>query len=300
MDNNTYAQSSSYIIAQSPCCRKFPYIINVKQFDIPKFGIPTQGSIAYSYPNAGSEVVYTFPAPTVSTRSYPITQLVFCSYNYWVKIPGLGNNHETGYVKCSALGFDYESYVDPAQQTHNPQIGTNTDVIFNMWYFPNNKYKGVNYATPLYYQYYNGNQNSKKCTLFASISGLYMYIGKDLDPTTYMNEMTKRYWNEGGITDWLATMNTTADKDDIRKLAKKNLDKKKPMLVGASDGSTDHMVLVVGYEKSGSDLADYLVLDSVLEEFSTLEDFFDRFPKFAKTWKYLTGGYVYGEYNEYN
>lgn len=72
-----------------------------------------------------------------------------------------------------------------------------------------------------------------------------------------------------------------------------------PILVGAGKGKIDHMVLVVGYKNCGINLSDYLVLDSMLEKFTTLEDFFKRFPDFTTTWRYLTGGYVYGEYTKY-
>lgn len=150
-----------------------------------------------------------------------------------MKIPNLGSNANiTGYVKCSDISFDYEKYVDPDQQTPNTQIGTNTEVIFNMWYFPNSKYKGVNYATPLYYQFFNGDENSYKCTLLSSISGLYKYKGIYLDPTAYLKEMTAQYWASGGVHTWPATMNTIKiqngqDKqylqDEIRKIAKKIL-----------------------------------------------------------------------------
>lgn len=172
MDNNAYSQ---------PRCKPCPYIVNVKEFRMAILCLPLEGTVAYRLPYGESNAVYTFPAP-FSTDRYPITQLVFCDYDYWVVIPNLGNNFATGYVRCSDLGFDYEKYVDPDQQTPNSQIGTNTDVIFNMWYFPNNKYKGVNYATPLYYQFYNGGTDSRKCTLLSSISGLYKYKGIYLDP----------------------------------------------------------------------------------------------------------------------
>ena len=135
MDNNTYAYPTDIVI---------PYIISVKQFNMAQYCLPKQHTIAYTKPSTKSRSVYTFSAPVVSTDRYPVTELVFCDYDYWVKIPNLGDNLRTGYVKCSAAGFDYDKYVDnPYQQTPNPQIGTNTDVIFNMWYFPNNIYKGV-------------------------------------------------------------------------------------------------------------------------------------------------------------
>lgn len=185
-----------------------------------------------------------------------------------------------------------------------------------MWYFPNSKYKGVDYATPLYYQYYyiNGNRkNSGKCTLLSSISGLYKYKGIYLDPTAYLKEMTARYWMAGvGVHTWPATMNTIKIQDEkdeqekqdkqneIRKIAKKNLSKQMPILVGAGKGDTPHMVLVVGYKNCGINLSDYLVLDSVLKKFTTLEDFFKRFPDPSPNWgEYLKGGYVYGEYDKY-
>lgn len=292
MDNDAYAQSFNL---------QFPYIIIVKKFSSAILCVPTQDTVAYSHPDTRSNIVYTFSAPVVSTDRYPITELVFCSYDYWVKFPYLGDDLKTGYVKCSDLGFDYEKYVDPSEQTPNPQIGSNKDVIFNMWYFPNGKYKGVNYAVPLYYQYYlengNPNTNSKKCTLLSSISGLYKYKGTDYDPTVYLNEMTARYWTDkDGLTLWLAAMKTTATQDDIRRIAKRNLNNQNPILVGAGKGAIDHMVLVVGYKNCGNSLSDYIVLDSIQKNFSTLKDFFDRFPNFPTTWKYLTGGYVYGEY----
>ncbi|MBD5082277.1 MAG: hypothetical protein HDT44_11025 [Ruminococcaceae bacterium] len=298
MDNNAYAQSC--------CCIKIPYVINVKKFQTALLCLPKQGSVAYLKPSTKSKPLHTFSAPETITDRYPITQLVFCDYDYWVKIPELVD-FKAGYVKCSDAGINYEKYVVPKAQTPNPQIGTNTDAIFNMWYFPNSTYKGVNYATPLYYQYYGDNKNTYKCTLLSSISGLYRKKGIYNNPMEYLYEMTKRYWTSDGVSDWLATMNVIAiqnnnneimkkAQDEIRKKAKENLDNQKPMLVGASDGDTPHMVLVVGYQNSGYDLNDYIVLDSSKTEFSDLQAFFDQFHYASIKWEYLNGGYVYGEY----
>ena len=287
--------------------KKIPYVINVKQFQAALLCLPKQGSVLYLKPSTKSAPLHTFLAPETFKDRYPVSQLVFCDYDYWVKILDL-EDFRGGYVKCSDAGINYEIYVKPSEQIPNPQIGTNTDAIFNMWYFPNKIYKGVNYATPLYYQYYGDHKNTYKCTLLSSISGLYRTKGLYNSPTEYLDEMTKRYWINGvGVNDWLATMNVIAiqnnnndirikAQDEIRKKAKENLNKQKPMLVGASDGSTPHMVLVVGYQNSGDDLKDYIVLDSSKIEFSDLQAFFDQFHYASIMWGDLNGGYVYGEY----
>lgn len=294
MENKTYDEESR---------ASLPYIIVVKQFTGDARAVPSEGTKAYEYPSSGSKVVYTFPEPTSNTY-YRMSSLVFCSGDYWVKIPNLFNeNNEivTGYVKCNDISFNYTSYADPDKQTPNSAIGTNKNVIFNMWYFPTSKYKGVNYATPLYYQYYysGGNRvNSLKCTLFASISGLYRTQGINDNPTTYMNNMTNKYWsNSNGLIVWLTTMGRTTSKTTIRQKAKTNLDAHKPFIVGAKNTSgTSHMVLVVGYKNAGNSLSDYLVLDSCEKNFSTLENFFNSFPNYPG-WESIGGtGYVYGEY----
>ncbi len=291
MEVNTYRDTYS---------TNSPYIILVKQFDQANYCVPPANTKAYSYPKAGSSVVYTFPQPTSSTR-YNIISLVFCSGNYWVKIPNLGTGLKDGYVKCGDINFDYTKYAAPDKQTSNKEIGENTDVIFNMWYFPVKNIKGVDYATPLYYQYYYdsyGNRiNSLKCTLLSSISGDYKYVGINYDPTMYLDKMTNEYWSSDGLTSWIATMARTTSQDTIRQKAKSNLDAHKPFLVGAQNKyGTDHLVLVVGYKNNGACLADYIVLDSCETEFSTLANFFSSFPKYAG-WTSISGkGYVYGEY----
>ena len=277
-----------------------PYIILVKQFTGAYYSVPPAGTKAYSYPKSGSSVVYTFPQPTSTTR-YTINSVVFCSGNYWVKYTNLGDNFEDGYVKCSDINFDYTTYADPDNQTPNSQIGSNTSVIFNMWYFPIGSISGVNSPIPLYYQYYYSGStqiNSEKCTLLASISGKYKYSGTNYDPTTYLNDMTNSYWtDDDGLLVWIATMSRTTSQDTIREKAKTNLDNNKPFLVGAKNTSgTSHLVVVVGYKNSGQNLSDYIVLDSCLANFSTLDDFFASYPNYA-SWSSIGGtGYVYGEY----
>lgn len=291
MENNIY---SSEIRASSP------YIIVVKQFTGPNYCVPPAGTKAYSYPKSGSSEVYTFPQPTADIK-YVINQLVYCDGKYWVKIPNLGINFADGYVKCDDIGYNYTNYANPDNQTKNSVIGTNKEVIFNMWYLPTSIYKGVNCATPLYYQWYyvNGKPvNSQKCTLFASISGLYGAQGLTEDPTTYMNSMTKKYWSDSdGINQWLAAMNKTTSKSTIRQKAKTNLDAHKPMIIGAATtGGTGHMVLVTGYKNYGNNLSDYLILDSCEEKFSTLEKFFNSYPAYNDDWAIDGKGYVYGEF----
>lgn len=293
MDNNIYNAESRATL---------PYIIVVKQFTGGVRTVPPANTYAYGYPTPGSRRVYTFPQPTASTY-YNVNSLVYCSGIYWVVIPNLivnSNEVVTGYVKCNDIGFNYTSYANPDNQTPNSAIGTNKEVIFNMWYLPTSVYKGVNCATPLYYQYYyiNGKrENSGKCTLFASISGLYGAQGLTENPTTYMNSMTDKYWSNG-ITVWLAKMDRTTSQSTIRQKAKTNLDAHKPMIIGATNttGNSKHMVLVAGYKNSGNNLSDYLVLDSCERNFSTLEKFFNSYPAYNDNWAIDGKGYVYGEF----
>ncbi|MDE7281451.1 MAG: hypothetical protein K2N36_06905, partial [Ruminiclostridium sp.] len=63
----------------------------------------------------------------------------------------MGSNKVSGYVNCFEIAFNVTEYAAPDKQTPNPQIGSNTNVIFNMWYFPVSSYIGVKYAIPLYY-----------------------------------------------------------------------------------------------------------------------------------------------------
>lgn len=277
------------------------YIIPVKKFGQTTVKAPLQGTKAYTYPWIGSTVSYTFPAP--SSTKYSVDSLVFCGGDYWAHFINLGSAKKSGYVNCFEIGFNYTQYADPSMQTPNSNIGTNTSVIFNMWYFPTNSYIGVKYAIPLYYQFYyiNGTKkNSLKCTLLSSISGYYLYEGKYYDPTTYLNDMTKKYWGSSGINMWIANMARTASKDSILKKAKSNLNSNKPFLVGAqNDAGTPHMVLVTGYKNSGANFSDYIVLDSIKENFSNLEAFFASFPNppGPGKWDSIGGtGYVYGEY----
>lgn len=284
----------------------FHYIIVVKQFTGGIKTVPPAGTKAYSYPNPESRVVWTFSAPTASTTYY-ISSLVYCYEDYWVKIPDIKtlNKVETGYVKCSDIGFNYTSYANPDNQTPNSAIGTNKEVIFNMWYLPTANYIGVNAAIPLYYQYtyaYPGadHDNSNKCTLFSNISGLYGFQKLSDDPTTYMNTMTSKYWsNTEGLTLWLAKMARTTSKDTIMQKARNNLGIGKPFIVGAGKtGEPSHMVLVTGFKNFGSFLSDYLVLDSCEEKFSNLGKFFNSYPNYATYWRdsILGEGYVYGEF----
>ena len=134
------------------------------------------------------------------------------------------------------------------------------------------------------------------CTLLASISGDYMYDGKNFDPTTYLNNMTNTYWGPDGLTSWIANMSLVGSQSAIRTKAKSNLNAHKPFLVGANNGSLEHLVLVVGYRNSGNNLSDYIVLDSCSETFSDLATFFNSFPNFPTTWGISGSGYVYGEY----
>ena len=290
MNNNTYDIS---VTSSSP------YIILVKQFTGAYYSVPSAGTKAYSFPKDGSSVIYTFPQSTSSTTRYVINSIVYCDSNYWAKYPNLGNNLDVGYVKCSDINFDYTTYADPDNQIPNPQIGTNTTDIFNMWYFPIDSITGVNYAIPLYYQYYyiyGNRRNMYNCTLLASISGDYMYDGINFDPTTYLNNMTNTYWGPDGLTSWIASMSLAGSQSAIRTKAKSNLNAHKPFLVGANNGSLDHLVLVVGYRNSGNNLSDYIVLDSCSETFSDLATFFNSFPNFPTTWGISGSGYVYGEY----
>ena len=86
-------------------------------------------------------------------------------------------------------------------------------------------------------------------------------------------------------------------KNEIRKKAKENLNKQEPMLVGAGNGKTPHLVLVVGYKNCGANLSDYIVLDSSQKEFSDLQKFFNTFPYSPGDWG-ISGGYAYGEYQD--
>ncbi len=279
-----------------------PYIIVVKKFTGAVREVPPANTKAYDYPRNESSVVYTFPQPT-STTFYYINSVVYCDGNYWLVIPNLTNSHGqtvTGYVKCSDISNSYTSYANPDKQTPNSAIGTNKEVIFNMWYFPTSDYKGVDYATPLYYQYYyiNGKRkNSLKCTLFASISGLYRKRGKYSNPTDYMNSMTNSYWsNSDGLSQWLAAMSREKSQTQIMEKARDNLNDGKPFIVGAKNSSgTNHMVLVAGYKNSGNSLSDYLVLDSCEKNFSSLNIFFQNFPNYPG-WSIGGTGYVYGEF----
>ena len=154
----------------------------------------------------------------------------------------------------------------------------------------------------MYYQYFNGGVNSKKCTLLSSISGLYITEGINYSPAVYLKDMTARYWTSNGV-DWPVPLKTIAiqnndskkAQNEIRKKAKENLNKQKPMLVGAGDGNTPHLVLVVGYKNCGAELEDYIVLDSSQKEFSDLKKFFNTFPNSPGNWG-ISGGYAYGEY----
>ena len=287
-------KTADEIIAMS----NLPYIILVKQFTGSYYSVPSAGTKAYSFPQAGSSVVYTFPTPTSSTK-FVINSVVYCSGYYWAKFCNLGDNSQDGYVKCSDISLDYTTYADPDNQTPNSQIGKNTTVIFNMWYFPIDSIHGVDSPIPLYYQYYYNNTriNSGKCALLASISGKYKYSGTYYDPTIYLTNMTNSYWTSSGLSQWLATMSRTTSKTVIRQKAKTNLDNNKPFLVGAkSMGGTNHLVVVAGYRSSGQNYSDYIVLDSCLENFSTLDDFFTSYPNYAD-WTSIGGtGYVYGEY----
>ena len=181
-----------------------------------------------------------------------------------------------------------------------------------MFYYPNGDYKGVNYPTPLYYQYYYSVgepdlQNSLKCTLFSQISGYYAKNKIAENAVNYMNSMTSKYWNDG-MTVWLANMSripntndSTKEIDQIKELAKNNLKDQKPFIVGAQNaGGIQHMVLVVGYKNQGNATSDFIVLDSCQTKFSNLDAFFKSFPNRVNgsTWQSITGGtgYVYGEY----
>ena len=287
--------------------KKTPYIITVEYFKGSLKYVPLQGTKAYSYPMAGSAVVYVFPAATSSTMYFPHS-LVFCDGDYWACYTNLTGNGVDGYVNCSDIKLDIAKYAAPDKQIPNSQIGSNTNVIFNMWYFPVSSYTGVKYAIPLYYQkyYVSGSSkpiNSLKCTLLSSISGDYLYEGKYDDPTTYLNNMTKKYWSDSDGATWIATMARTSTQTSIMAKAKSNLDSHKPFLVGAQARDaekTPHMVLVTGYKNSGTNLSDYIVLDSSQKYFSNLDAFFKSFPDKVDgtTWKTIGGGtnYVYGEY----
>ena len=117
--------------------------------------------------------------------------------------------------------------------------------------------------------------------------------------------MTARYWTSGGVNDWPVPLKTMAiqnndskkAQNEIRKKAKENLNEQKPMLVGARNSNTPHLVLVVGYKNCGANLSDYLVLDSSKKNFSNLKEFFDTFPNPLSDWG-ISGGYAYGEYQD--
>lgn len=276
------------------------YIITVKVFTGPFYSVPPAGTKAYALPNTSSTVVYTFPPPS-STAKYVINSLVFCGGDYWFKFKQLGVHFESGYVKCSDINLDYSTYIAPENQTPNSEIGSNKEVIFNMWYFPTNSIKGVNWVAPLYYQYYYENgvrENSNKCTLMASISGYYAFDTTIGDPTAYLTSMTEKYWNDDiGMTQWITTMARNTSQTNIMQIAKVNLQKNNPILVGAQNNNgVNHLVTVVGYKNSGLNLSDYIVLDSCLEKFSDLKTFFTSYPKYPN-WSTIGGtGYVYGEY----
>lgn len=201
----------------------------------------------------------------MSGTKYYIRSLVF-NGDYWAEFINLGINGESGYVNCFEVAFNVTEYAAPDKQTLDSQIGSNTNVIFNMWYFPVSSYIGVKYAIPLYYQYYyrNGNTspiNSTKCTLLSSISGDYLYEGKYYEPTIYLDNMTKEYWGDKGMNTWIAKMARTSTRESIMAKAKSNLNSHKPFLVGAQardSEKTPHLVLVTGYKNSGTNLSDYI------------------------------------------
>lgn len=212
----------------------------------------------------------------------------------------LSPDYPQAYVLCDDVNFDYAQYI---AQTPNSKIGSNSDVIFNMWYYPNpdTKITGVQWPTPLFYQYYYKNgvrENSSKCTLMTTISGYYCYKQQNDDPTTFLNNMTAKYWNDVTGMSWSSfmTAQTKSSIDLIKDEVKKSLNSNKPITVGASNGKIDHMVLVVGYKNSGSNMSDYIVLDSCQENLSDLDAFFKTYPKVVITWGSTKGGYMYGTF----
>ena len=89
-------------------------------FLIPGFTAETKtlnansGAKAYSRPTTSSTVVYTFPT---GNGSYSIDRLLFCETDYWIRMKDLGSSKVYGYVKCSAVNYDYNKYVIPSAQT---------------------------------------------------------------------------------------------------------------------------------------------------------------------------------------
>lgn len=261
-----------------------------------------QGTSAYNEPE-GKTVVYTLQKGVKYYADY----LSFYGSDYWVRLKDLGTQKVSGYVKSTLVGFDVKKYAAPEVQTPNPELGSNPSVTFNMWYFPVSGYTGVNYPTPLYYQYYytvgsTVRQDSEKCTLLASVSGDYMYTGKNQHPNNYLAAMTKEYWTDANGFKWgIAKMARTAAIDTIITKAKSNLESHKPFLVGAQNlRGIPHLVVVTGYKNSGTKRSDFIVLDSCEKNFSNLEAFFNSFPNkvIGENWSGIPGGtnYVYGEY----
>ncbi|MBD5080309.1 MAG: hypothetical protein HDT44_00915 [Ruminococcaceae bacterium] len=95
-------------------------------FLIPGFTAKTKtlkansGAKAYSQPTTSSTVVYTFP----TTSTYSIVRLLFCEGDYWIQMKDLGSSKVYGYVKCSAVNYDYQEYVIPSAQKPNSSLGT--------------------------------------------------------------------------------------------------------------------------------------------------------------------------------
>ncbi len=282
-------------------------------FLIPGFTLETKtlkansGAKAYSQPTTSSTVVYTFPA---GIGSYSIDRLLFSESDYWIRMRNLGSSKVYGYVKCSAVNYDYKEYVIPSAQKPNSSLGTNPKPTSNMFYYPNGEYEGVNYPTPLYYQLYHvpgqsEPENSLQCTLLSQISGYYAYNKIAQNSESYLLSMTSKYWDEEkGMTIWLANMSYaaieyTAIEGTILTKAISNLDNQKPFIVGAQNSEgTPHMVLVTGYKNQGTAKSDFIVLDSSQTKFSNLEAFYKSFPNQVAKDKWGLGGkgYVYGEY----
>ncbi|MCL2086639.1 MAG: hypothetical protein FWH05_03490 [Oscillospiraceae bacterium] len=187
----------------------------------------------------------------------------------------------------------------------NTALDSNTEVCFNKWYIPFPNATGIKKGVPMYWQKFfkpgeSEATNSYKCTLFSSITGYYAILDSNPDPVEYSDEMHKKHWS-GGLGPWLTSEDGDKPnenpnwKEELLKVARTQLKMGRPIVVAAGGTGLNHMVVVVGYFNEGKEEKDFIVLDSMEKNPTTLEDFYRDYPNpLLPVWTRNKGKYLYG------
>lgn len=210
----------------------------------------------------------------------------FRRIKYWIKVK-VGNRY--GYLpfdvlkftECDEYGklYDINRYVETKNlvtvNSKNADVKNPNSNIFSGWYYPLPDSVGVISKIHML------SQRVQTCTATCHAMGYNYFLSRGVlksDKGIISNSNDELIWNSFGAT-WSTIGNLKLESmnlNDSELLSglRRELEKGYPIILGASDsglkyyeefncfaGGINHFVLVVGYEKSGEDTDDYIIID---------------------------------------